>query len=74
MKHSDEALTEAKVWEEVAKVSEELYSQYLELNELGLNTAIVPESEQLDFDRNWDVPIGINVTGEAQNVELVGSS
>ncbi len=74
MKHSDEALTEEKVWEEVAKVSEELYSQYLELNELGLNTAIFPESEQLDFDRNWDVPIGINVTGEAQNVELVGSS
>ena len=74
MKQNDKALTEEEVWEEVAKVSEELYGQYLDLNELGLTSATPPQPEQLDFDRNWDVPIGINVTGEEKNVELVRPS
>ena len=74
MEQSNDTLTDEGVWKEVAKVAEELYSQYLDLNELGLITAIPPEPEPLDFNRNWDVPIGINVTGATHNVELVRSS
>lgn len=71
MKQHDKLLSEEEVWEEIAKVAEDLYGQYLDLNELDFSTAIPHLSEQPDVDRNWDVLIGINVTGDADDAELV---
>ena len=59
-------LSEEEVWAEVTTVADELYDVYLELNEL--DTAIVIQNASphlLDVDRNWDVPIGIDVTRQS---------
>lgn len=71
MKQRDKLLSEEEVWEEIAKVAEDLYGDYLDLNELNLSTTIPDLSEQPDVERNWDVPIGINVTGDPDDAELV---
>ena len=57
-------LSDQEVWAEVGDVAEELYDVYLELNELDMPTTIQSASPRLlDVDRNWDVPIGIDVSG-----------
>lgn len=71
MRQGDKLMSDDEVWEEIARVAEDLYGQYLDLNELDLLDAIPHLSEQPDVDRNWDVPIGISVTGDADDAELV---
>ena len=63
-------LTVDEVWEEVARVAEGLYCRYLDLNRLNLS-AIQDTSLQEEAERNWDVPTGIEVTGESHSADLV---
>ena len=70
MTPQDRPLTVDEIWEEVAKVAEGLYCQYLDLNRLNLSTIHDTPLEQ-EAERNWDVPTGIEVTGEAHSADLV---
>ena len=63
-------LTVDEIWEEVAKVAEGLYCQYLDFNRLNLST-IHDRPPQQEAERNWDVPTGIEVTGESHGADLV---
>ena len=69
-RQEDRPLTVDEIWEEVAKVAERLYCQYLDLNRLDLST-IHDTPPQQEADRNWDVPTGIEVTGELHGADLV---
>ena len=71
MKSREEPLTVDEVWEEVAQVAEELYCRYLDLNRISLS-AIRDTSAQQEAERNWNVPTGIEVTGESHDGALVG--
>lgn len=66
----DKQLTVDDVWEEVAKVAEDLYCRYLDLNRLDLST-MRDTSLREEAERNWDVPTGIEVTGDVRDAELV---
>ena len=74
MTQRDKLLSDEEIWEEIARVSEELYGQYLEVNELNLSSAVPDVFEQPEVDRDWDMPIGIKVTGEPHGAELVRSA
>ena len=70
MKPRDELLTVDEVWEEVAQVAEEQYCRYLDLNRVNLS-AIRDASGRQEVDPNWDVPTGIEVTGDSHDGEVV---
>ena len=73
MTSRERLLTVDEVWEEVAKVAEDLYCRYLDLNQLSLST-IHDTSLREEAERNWDVPTGIEVTGESHDADLVGTA
>lgn len=73
MTPQERSLTVDEVWEEVAKVAEDLYCRYLDFNRLNLST-IHDTSLRQEAERNWDVPTGIEVTGESHNADLVRSA
>lgn len=50
-------LTDDGVWAEVDKVINELYLQYIELNELDLLSVPYELPNTQERDRNWDVPM-----------------
>ena len=56
-------LTTEEVWAEVKAVAEELYQDYVELNELDLFTLIPDVPAPVDMKRNWDVPVGLEIRG-----------
>lgn len=58
----NEPLTVDEVWEEVAKAAEVLYCQYLDHNRLDLSA--IGDTSVQEAERNWDVPTGIEVTGD----------
>ncbi len=62
-------LTVDEAWEEVAKVAEGLYLRYLDLNRLNLSS-VQDTSLQEEAERNWDVPTGVEVTGESHSADL----
>ena len=66
MKPRDKLLTVDDVWAEVAKVAEGLYCRYLDLNRLDLST-VRDTSLREEAERNWDVPTGIEVTGDIRD-------
>ena len=70
MKPREGLLTADEVWAEVAQVAEELYCRYLDLNRINLS-AIRDTSVQEEVERNWDVPTGIEVTGDSHDGKLV---
>ena len=70
MKPREELLTVDEVWNEVAQVAEVLYCRYLDLNRINLS-AIQDTSVQQEAERNWNVPMGIEVTGDSHDGELV---
>lgn len=70
MKPREGLLTADEVWEEVAQVAEELYCRYLDLNRINLS-GVRDASVQEEVERNWDVPTGIEVTGDSHDGELV---
>lgn len=73
MKPQEGLLTVDEVWEEVAQVAEELYCRYLDLNRINLS-AIRATPAQQEVERNWNVPTGIEVTGDSHDGELVRSA
>ena len=70
MTSRERLLTVDEVWKGVAKVAEDLYCRYLDLNQLSLST-IHDTSPREEDERNWDVPTGIEVTGEPHDADLV---
>ena len=54
-------LTTKEVWAEVSTAAEELYLDYLELNELDMFTLLPDAPEPVDMKRNWDVPTGLEI-------------
>ena len=66
MKPRDKLMTVDDVWVEVAKVAEGLYRRYLDLNRLDLST-VRDTSLREEAERNWDVPTGIEVTGDVRD-------
>ena len=70
MKPRKGLLTVDEVWEEVAKVAEELYCRYLDLNRINLS-AIRDTAPRQEVERNWDVPTGIEVAGDSGDAEVV---
>lgn len=70
MKSRGTTLTVDEVWQEVAKVADEMYCQYQDLNRIDLRT-IRDASLRQEAERNWDVPTGIEVTGASRDAQLV---
>lgn len=66
MNPQERPLTVDEVWEEVAKAAEDLYCRYIDLNRINLST-IRDTSPREEAERNWDVPTGIEVTGELRD-------
>ena len=58
-----DTLTTEEVWAEVKAAADELYEDYVELNELDLLSLIPDAPEQVDMKRNWDVPAGLEIRG-----------
>ena len=58
----NEPLTVDEVWEEVAKAAEALYCQYLDHNRINLSA--IRDTSPQEAEPNWDVPTGIEVTGD----------
>lgn len=54
-------LTTKEVWAEVSAAADELYQDYLELNELDMFTLLPDAPEPVDMKRNWDVPTGLEI-------------
>ena len=54
-------LTAEEVWAEVSTAAEELYLDYLELDELDMFTLLPDAPEPVDNKRNWDVPTGLEI-------------
>ena len=73
MKLRERQLTVDEVWDEVAKVAEDQYYRYLDINRINLST-ICDTSLGQEAERNWDVPTGIEVAGESHDVQLVRSA
>ena len=70
MKSRETPLTVDEVWKEIAKVADEMYCQYRDLNRIDLRT-IRDASLRQEAERNWDVPTGIEVTGASRDAQLV---
>lgn len=66
-----ETMTDDQVWKEVDKAVEELYEQYLSLNELDILSLTRNIPEQTEKERNWNVPTGIEVDDEKSHARLV---
>ena len=64
LKPREELLT-VEVWEEVFQAAEELYCRYLDLNRINLS-AIRDTPTPQEVERNWNVPTGIEVTGDSR--------
>lgn len=58
-----DTLTTEEVWAEVKAAADELYEDYVELNELDLLSLIPDAPEPVDMKRNWDVPAGLEIRG-----------
>ena len=56
-------LSDEDVWEEVAKAADELYHDYVELNDLlsRSNEPAHRPAQLCDMERNWDVPTGFSM-------------
>ncbi|MDE0113813.1 MAG: hypothetical protein OXN84_16185 [Albidovulum sp.] len=58
---SSQKMSDKDVWKEIADAAEELYQEYLDMQELNAQEPPPAPSAPLDMERNWNVPVGVEV-------------
>lgn len=58
---SSQKMSDKDVWKEIADAAEELYQEYLDMQELNAQEPPPASPAPLDMERNWNVPVGVEV-------------
>lgn len=56
-----ETISDQEVWSEVAKAAQDLYQDYLDLQEIKDLENLPEEQLPLDIERNWNVPTTLEI-------------
>ena len=56
-----ETISDQEVWKEVAKAAQDLYQDYLDIQEIKDLENLPEEQLPLDMERNWNVPTTLEI-------------